>query len=126
MKDKTSLAIAAVLLASGLLHLVLWLGSGQAWEGSVSLRKPALFGISGGLTVWSLAWVIANLPARRHDAWLTRALSWALLVEVSLITLQYWRGVASHFNHTTTLDGIIERTMLVLILLATVALRGCA
>lgn len=119
MKDKTSLALAGLLIASGLVHLVLWLGSGQLWEGGVSLRKPALFGISGGLTVWSLAWVISCLPPRRYDAWLSQSMSWALLVEVSLITVQYWRGVPSHFNHATTFDGTVERTMLLLILLAT-------
>lgn len=113
------LIIGAVLFASGGLHLIaLWVTGGE-WEGPVSLRKPGLFGVSAGVTVWSLAWVLTQLQPRRFDRRLALLMSGGLLLEVTLITVQQWRGVPSHFNHSTLLDSGIESTMLVTILLVT-------
>jgi len=119
---KTSLWVTAVLLTSGLIHLVLLVILGTSWDGPVSLRKPALFGISGGLTTWSIAWLMTQLKPRKYDSVLSNLLAVGLLVEVALITVQCWRGVPSHFNHSTNLDAIFEFTMLGLILAATVAI----
>ena len=107
--------IAALLLASGCLHLAMFAMHGTTWHGPLSIRKPALFGISGGMTTWSIAWLMAQLRSQKFDSFLANSLAIGLLVEVALITLQYWRGVASHFNHSTTLDAAIEFTMLGLI-----------
>ncbi len=119
IQDKVTRWIACSLIFSGVVHLCVWLVHGQAWEGPLSLRKPILFGISGGLTVYSLGWVLECLPARPWERLLSRWTCWALLIEVGLITVQYWRGVPSHFNDDTALDRIIEQTMLILILMAT-------
>ena len=108
--------IAALLLASGCLHLAMFAMHGTTWHGPLSIRKPALFGISGGMTTWSIAWLMTQLRPQKFDSFLANSLAIGLLVEVALITLQYWRGVASHFNHSTTLDAAIEFTMLGLIL----------
>ncbi|MFM8282835.1 MAG: hypothetical protein ACKOCW_04675, partial [Planctomycetaceae bacterium] len=89
-----------VLVASGVAHLAVCAVLGGPWEGPVTWRKPILFGISGGLTCLSMGWAWAQLPQRRGDGWLATATAWALLVEVGLIDLQRWRGVASHFNRT--------------------------
>ena len=109
--------VGVVLVASGLAHAVVWAILGGPWEGPVTWRKPILFGISGGLTSVSAAWVWAALPRRRGDAWLAAATAWALFVEVLLIDLQRWRGVASHFNRDTPLDSFLYDAMGVLILL---------
>jgi hypothetical protein len=95
--------------------LLLWAWSGDPWEGPLSFRKPVLFGISAGVSVWSLHWVLAQLPRQQCDRLLDRLVSWGLLLEVSLITLQTWRGVPSHFNQSTLLDASIETAMLLLI-----------
>jgi len=108
--------VGGVLVASGLVHAVVWAILGGPWEGPVTWRKPILFGISGGLTSLSCAWVWAMLPQRRGDAWLAAATAWALFVEVLLIDLQRWRGVASHFNRDTPLDSFLYDAMGVLIL----------
>lgn len=110
-------AVVALLL-SGCLHLLLWFGSGQSWEGPLSFRKPALFGISTGLTLWSCLWVSRCLSHGRWIDWSNRLFAAALLAEVGLITLQAWRGEASHFNHRTPLDASIETTLLILITVA--------
>ena len=41
------------------------------------------------------------------------------MIEVALIDLQCWRGVASHFNRTTSFDSLLYDSMGVLILLVT-------
>ena len=106
------------LLVSGCLHLLLWSAGEQAWEGPTSFRKPALFGISTGLTLWSCLWVSYLLSPSPWVNWSKRLLSAALLVEVGLITLQAWRGEASHFNRRSPFDASVETTLLVLITIA--------
>lgn len=111
--------IGLLLVASGLAHLVVWAVLGGPWEGPVTWRKPILFGISGGLTSLSLGWAWSKLPWRWGDARLAASVAWAMLVEVALIDLQAWRGVASHFNRSTPLDSWLYDTMGVLILWVT-------
>lgn len=110
--------VGSVLCVSGLFHLALFAILAESWHGPLSVRKPMLFGISGGLTTWSLGWLIAQLRPMKTDRFLANSIAVALLVEVALITMQYWRGVASHFNHATNLDAAIEFMMLAMILLA--------
>ena len=114
--------VGAVLCGSGIVHLGIFAILGASWHGPLSLRKPMLFGISGGLTAWSIGWLMTQLRPMKYDRFLVGSISFALLVEVALITIQYWRGVASHFNHATNLDAAIEFTMLALILLASCAI----
>jgi len=114
--------ISAVLIGSGAFHLAKLAFDGADWAGPLSLRKPALFGISGGMTTWSIAWLMTQLRPRRYDRALANAIAMGLLTEVALITLQYWRGVGSHFNHATTIDAIIETAMLGLILAVTLGI----
>ena len=115
-------AVGILLVASGLVHLVIWAVAGGAWEGPVTWRKPILFGISGGLTSLSIGWVWTKLPWRRGDRLLADATAWALLVEVLLIDLQRWRGVASHFNRDTPLDSFLYDAMGVLIIFVTLVI----
>lgn len=116
---RPSIVIGTALIASGTVHLTLMWVNGADWSGPLSLRKPGLFGISAGLTVWSIAWVATQLIPRNDDQRFVNALSAALLVEVALITLQQWRGVPSHFNRSTAIDSTIEVLMLGLILFVT-------
>ena len=117
-----AIPVTVMLLTSGLVHFAILFWSGSDWEGPLSPRKPALFGISTGVTAWSLAWVMTKLQRQRFDAILFRVLALSLLVEVGLITLQHWRGVPSHFNHATRVDATIEAAMLGLILLVSIGI----
>ena len=119
-------AAGTLLVASGLAHLAVWAALGGPWEGPVTWRKPILFGISGGLTCWSLGWFWAALPWRRGDAPLAWATAAALVVEVALIDLQRWRGVASHFNRDTPFDAAAYDLMTWLILGATLVIGDLA
>lgn len=110
-----------ILVASGLAHLIPWAIIGGPWEGPVSWRKPILFGISGGLTALSLGWAWSLMAQRRGDTAAAWATALCLAVEVLLIDLQRWRGVASHFNRATPLDSLLYDLMGLLILVVTLA-----
>ncbi len=115
-------AAGGVLVLSGLLHLAAWLVSGGSWEGPLSLRKPVLFGLSAGVTLWSMGWLLGKMRRRWGDAVLLSAFGVAMLVEVSLITVQQWRGVPSHFNSSTPFDAAALLGIEVLIVFATLVI----
>ncbi len=115
-------AAGLAMILSGILHLVVGISQDDDWSGPTSFRKPALFGISTGLTCISMSWVWGKLRIWSLDpvvVWLT---SLALALEVTLITIQFWRGVPSHFNHATYRDAFIEVAMLVLIIIASLGI----
>ena len=74
------------------------------------------------MTLWSLAWLSANLNRNKVDAIFGWIVSVSLVLEVGLITLQQWRSTASHFNHSTTFDSIVDDSMLGLICIAVVGI----
>lgn len=114
--------LGLVLVAAGLVHVLVWLVVGGPLTGPVSWRKPIVFGLSGGITTLSLAWIVGALPATRERAAWVRIYVVTMAVEVGLITLQAWRGVASHFNTSTPLDTGIFAAMGVLIAIASLAM----
>jgi hypothetical protein len=78
---------------------------GGAWAGPISFRKPTTFGISFGLTTITLAWVAGQLRIPDRVGWLLLGpLAAANTSEVLWVSVQRWRGVASHFNFATSLD----------------------
>jgi hypothetical protein len=96
--ERACYLVAAVLVASGIFHLGVLLATGGTWSGPVSWRKPTTFGLSFGLTVATLTWVLSFLPmAQRTRARLLVAFATAGAVEVAGITAQAWRRVPSHF-----------------------------
>jgi hypothetical protein len=100
--------VGGALMLVGLAHLVAWLAVGGAWAGPVSFRKPTTFGISFGLTTITLAWVAGRLRIPDRTGWLLLGpLAAADTSEVVWVSLQRWRGVASHFNDDTTLDNLL-------------------
>lgn len=125
-RSRPLVMVGGLLVVTGILHVGVWAILGGPWEGPVSWRKPILFGLSGGLTSLSLGWVWSLLPHRRGDTWLAAITAWALLVEVALIDLQCWRGVASHFNRSTTLDAGLYDAMGALILVVTLVAADLA
>jgi hypothetical protein len=105
-------AAGLLLFLSGLVHLAILIIDGGTWFGPLSWRKPAVFGFSVGVTDIAAAWVLAYLPKRRIGGWLLAG-SFAVLsvAEVFLISMQKWRGVASHFNNSTSFDSTVFSLM---------------
>jgi hypothetical protein len=100
--------VGAALILTGLGHLVAWLLVGGAWAGPITFRKPTTFGISFGLTTITLAWVAGQLRISDRVGWLLLVpLALADTGEVVWVSVQRWRGVASHFNNDTTLDSML-------------------
>jgi len=95
---------------------------GSGWEGPLSIRKPILFGFSAGITTLSIAWMVRRLPPWRMDRWVNGTFAVCLVVEVLLIVMQQWRGVASHFNRQTPFDANVFSMMGLLIQIITVCL----
>ena len=94
-----------ILLVSAVVHTGVFLIDDKPWAGPVSWRKPVLFGFSFGVTLVTVGWMMGLMRLRRRTAWILSALLVvASLAEVALITMQVWRGVASHFNLATDFD----------------------
>ncbi|HKG52189.1 MAG TPA: hypothetical protein VKB14_17295 [Actinomycetales bacterium] len=103
---------SGLLLASGLFHLGVFLVDGGPWEGPVSWRKPVVFGLSFGITLATVSWFMSFLRPRKSVGWLViGTFAVASLAEVFLVSMQKWRGVASHFNNDTAFDGIVFSAM---------------
>ena len=98
--------IGGLLVASAVFHLAVLLVTGGSWQGSVSWRKPILFGEAFGLTCVSVAWIMTFLPKRALPGWLLAGtLGLANSGEVIWVSMQQWRGVPSHFNFETAFDA---------------------
>ena len=52
--------IGAALIISGLFHLGVFAVRGGPWQGPVSWRKPATFGLSFGISLISVTWVASK------------------------------------------------------------------
>jgi hypothetical protein len=105
-------AVGAVLVLSGLAHLVVFAVDGGPWDGPVSWRKPVTFGLSFGLTLAAITWVTSYLRigARRRTVLLV-VFAADCVVEVAGITLQAWRHVPSHLNTETPFDTAVAMTL---------------
>ena len=105
-------ACAGLLFLSGVFHGVVFLVDGGPWEGPVSWRKPIVFGLSFGITLATIAWIVGFLRMRKATGWvILGTLSVASVLEVFLITMQRWRGVPSHFNESTAFNSAVFSSM---------------
>lgn len=110
-------------MVAALVPLLAGLGlDARVITGAPAWLKPAKFAASTALFMFTLAWMFSYLPGwprlRRIAGWLTAA---TLVLEVSLITLQAWRGTTSHFNVGTPLDAGVFAAMASGILVQTAA-----
>ena len=108
--------LSSLFLVSAALHAVVFVLDDRPWEGPLSWRKPLLFSLSFALVCASLAWVMTFLPRRRRAGWfLLGSFGFASFGETALISLQAWRGTASHFNSATVFDEAVFAAMGMLI-----------
>ncbi|MBX7098002.1 MAG: hypothetical protein K1X89_09830 [Myxococcaceae bacterium] len=80
--------------------------------GAPAWLKPLKFALSAGVYAVSLAWVLRFVQGREVLRLRVALVSAVVLVlEVALIALQAARGVTSHFNDASPLDGAIFSAM---------------
>jgi len=106
--QKFTYVAGLVLIAAGLLHVIPLAFNGFQWSGAASFRKPIVFGLAIGLNAWSFAWIMTYLPKATKTCWFL--LGVYLLggyLEFIPITIQAWRGLASHFNYGDPLSGTL-------------------
>src|SRR5262245_56570163 len=58
---RVAYVVGVLLLVSGLIHSTIIVATGASLSGPLSLRKPATFGLSFGLTAMTIAWVASFL-----------------------------------------------------------------
>ena len=90
--------------------------------GAPAWLKPAKFAASIAIYTLTLAWVFTYLPewvrTRKIVSWITTVV---MLVEIAIIDVQAWRGMTSHFNVGTLLDGVLFSIMGLAIVVQTVS-----
>jgi len=110
--ERIAYVTGAVLFASGLVHLGVLVVSGGSWLGPLSLRKPTTFGLSFGLTLATVAWVTSFVTLRPSTRTiLLGVFTAACVVETTLVSMQAWRGVPSHFNFESGFDTAVSMTL---------------
>lgn len=118
-------AAAVVFAASAVFHTFILAADGWQWGGAVSWRKPVVFSISLGSLAWAMGWIIDRLPRRpRLAGALAVTYITGAVVELFLISLQTWRGRASHFNVFESGDAAIFGLMGTSVMVMSVALAG--
>ena len=124
----------ARLTAVGFAMLALLAGTGVALLvdprdvlGAPVWMKPAKFAASIAIYTLTLAWLFTYLPewtkTRRTVSWVTAA---TLVLEIVIIDVQAWRGMTSHFNVGTRLDGVLFTIMGLAIVVQTMAASAVA
>ncbi|KAA9327058.1 hypothetical protein F0P96_17610 [Hymenobacter busanensis] len=106
------------------LALLLWPFDERTVTGLNVWIKPAKFSASGVLYLWTLAWLLADLPAaaQRQVRWLSWGVAVSMAVEILSVVVQAARGTTSHFNVGSALDGMIFSLMGVFIMINTLML----
>jgi hypothetical protein len=112
-------ALMVVVLTGALIGLAV---DASVISGAPAWLKPAKFALSITIYTVTLAWIFTLIPewTRTH-----RVVGWTtaitMVIEISIITTQAWRGKTSHFNVGTIVDGVLFAIMGLAILIQTLS-----
>lgn len=80
--------------------------------------KPLKFAISGGIFTFTVGYLFSIYPySSRKKTIIGHIVGWTLLVDVGIISYQASRGVQSHYNMNSLLDGILYSAMGIFIMM---------
>lgn len=114
----TGLFMTAVLFAT---IAGIWLDP-RLIQGVPAWLKPAKFAASTAIYSFTLAWIFTSLPDwPRMRRVVGRTTAAVFVIEVAIVSVQAFRGVASHFNTATLLDGALFTVMGIAIAIQTAA-----
>lgn len=90
--------------------------------GAPAWLKPLKFAVADGLFVWTLAWLLAGLPAAAQPAvaYIGWGVALSMTIETVVIFIQAARGQTSHYNTSSALNALLFGTMGIFILVNTV------
>jgi len=70
--------------------------------------KPLKFCISGAIYVFTVGYLTTLYPySDRKRKIVNNTIAWAIFIEIIIITIQAFRGVQSHYNISSPIDGIL-------------------
>ncbi len=108
------------------LGLALLMLVGLAFDGRLVLGinpwiKPLKFAVSIAINVFTVAFLLGAVRDAAPGAarWIGRGVALSLSAEIVCIAFQSWRGVPSHFNHSSALDEMVFSFMGLMIALNT-------
>ncbi len=91
-------------------------------EGINPWIKPMKFSLSIGIYAWTIAWYLSYLkPLTSWTKVINITIAASMMIEIIIVLLQAGRGVQSHFNNSTALDGALFGTMGMMIALSSLA-----
>jgi hypothetical protein len=110
------LNVALAVLATALLLL-----DHRLVTGAPVWMKPLKFSLSITVFVWTLGWLLADLPlaAQRAVQYISWGVAVSMLMEQAVIFVQAARGTTSHYNVNSALNGILFGLMGIFILVNT-------
>jgi hypothetical protein len=123
LRNGNSALLACAVFHLGLLLICFILGllDGRMVAGVNPWLKPAKFCISVAVYCATLSIILGLIDGfTKMRLWVGRAVATLMFAEVFLITFQAARGVTSHYNVTSPLDGLIFAAMGILIGINTV------
>lgn len=83
--------------------------------------KPIKFSLSIAIYVFTVAWFLHYIKEHTKTVkWISRATAISMFIEMGILILQSARGVASHFNESKLIDGVLFGIMGLLIGLTTI------
>lgn len=89
--------------------------------------KPLKFEISVFIFLMTLRWMIRRYPAGYGPGeWIAKLAALSMAVEITLVNLQAFRGVTSHFNNATWFDSRVFNIMGLFIVVNTLATLSLA
>jgi hypothetical protein len=113
-----------LLADSGLLYLFVFVGlailpifDSRELLGVSVWNKPLKFFISTTILLWTIGWIMIEIPNLKGVKFISRIVLGLLTAELILLSYQAIQGKLSHFNISSPTDGIIFGIMGILILL---------
>jgi hypothetical protein len=112
-------ALMAIVLGGAIVGLAM---DPRIITGAPAWLKPAKFAVSILIYTVTLAWIFTLIPerprTRRLIGWITAIV---MVIEITIISAQAWRGTTSHFNVGTVVDGVLFTIMGLAIVIQTLS-----
>jgi hypothetical protein len=93
------------------------IGGENAWA------KPARYYLSSGISIWTLGWFLYHLNSKTKIKVFSWLIALSLFLETTVIFIQSYRGVPSHFNTSDPFNSMMNLVLssLMIIFLITVS-----